>query len=264
MKGKDDESRHLSQRATLLESWYRLLWLYGKRELSKPSDKLPAISGLASIFAERLGDEYIAGLWRSDIIEGLCWTGSNCTRVRAYRAPSWSWASVDGIVCLSLPQEKDTLVDILDAQITLKGANPYGEVTEGRITLRAPMERLYLTAEDLNLARTAGGRKTRPKFSVEGGEAGDVVYQFDDEVAEESLEEAAKKAEDLQAGQLFVLLMMKMVGFGDEDFPYFGLIVTKVGESEYQRLGWIRLQGQALRERLEKQRDDKLPKITLV
>ncbi|KAF4442808.1 hypothetical protein F53441_11636 [Fusarium austroafricanum] len=44
----------------LLQHWCSLLWVYGPRKLTKASDKLPAISGLARIFAKRLDDEYVA------------------------------------------------------------------------------------------------------------------------------------------------------------------------------------------------------------
>lgn len=72
-----------------LNHWYELLWAYGPRKLTKDSDKLPAISGLARIFSERLNDQYMAGLWRNSLIEGLLWQGLRVHQVPEYRAPSW-------------------------------------------------------------------------------------------------------------------------------------------------------------------------------
>lgn len=62
-----------------------------------------AISAVAK--REMHGREYIAGLFRSDLPEGLDWfvspgtNGENLrTRPESYRAPSWSWAAVDSKV----------------------------------------------------------------------------------------------------------------------------------------------------------------------
>lgn len=46
-------------------------------------------------------DEYISGLWRKDIEYQLLWSvkdDSLTYRPHIYRAPSWSWASVDGVI----------------------------------------------------------------------------------------------------------------------------------------------------------------------
>jgi len=60
-------------------------------------DRLPALAGLAKALAERTGDEYLAGIWKKGLIEGLLWYGEDDLLLTpTYRAPSWSWASVDG------------------------------------------------------------------------------------------------------------------------------------------------------------------------
>jgi hypothetical protein len=41
--------------------WYRLVQIYTERELTKRSDKLPAIGGVASILQDRIEDSYCAG-----------------------------------------------------------------------------------------------------------------------------------------------------------------------------------------------------------
>jgi hypothetical protein len=55
--------------------WYKLVEEYSERVVSVPSDKLPAISGLAAIYQHRLGGNsaYIAGLWADDLPTGLAW-----------------------------------------------------------------------------------------------------------------------------------------------------------------------------------------------
>jgi hypothetical protein len=137
------ESRH----STEIAIWYHLLEDYSSRQLTKPSDKLPALSGLAWVLGARIKGEYVAGLWSNALIEGLAWSRlggySNpmTTAPRAYRAPSWSWASCDGIAASgarSLNEWTD-IATVLDYRVEPKSANPYGEVADGWIRLRAPL-----------------------------------------------------------------------------------------------------------------------------
>ena len=80
--------------------WHQLIQNYTRRSHTKSSDKLPALAGLAR--ALRIGDEqYIAGTWMSNLFNNLCWRSALLNRLRTpkdvpSRAPSWSWASLDG------------------------------------------------------------------------------------------------------------------------------------------------------------------------
>lgn len=95
--------------------WQGVVSIYSSRILTNELDKLPALSGVAQIYDESTaGDTYLAGLWQSFLHHGLCWyqlkdIDSYCEFVdvpypvgigvgrmpRAFRAPSWSWASLD-------------------------------------------------------------------------------------------------------------------------------------------------------------------------
>ena len=69
--------------------------LYSTRELNRSSDKLLAFSGMAQRYESMLNDTYIAGLWRSRLVEDLHWAlDYPVTTVAHYRAPSWSWMSI--------------------------------------------------------------------------------------------------------------------------------------------------------------------------
>ncbi|KAH9908557.1 heterokaryon incompatibility protein-domain-containing protein [Xylariomycetidae sp. FL2044] len=81
----------------LLSAWYRILGEYTKRELSDPADRLPGIGGIASIISRATGMEYVAGLWRDNLLHDLMWyadTREWLDRPPLKRAPTWSWASV--------------------------------------------------------------------------------------------------------------------------------------------------------------------------
>jgi hypothetical protein len=65
--------------------------------LSKPEDIFPAISGLAKSVQKATGWEYIAGLWKEQLMLDLVWSTHDskmATRCVPWRAPSFSWASV--------------------------------------------------------------------------------------------------------------------------------------------------------------------------
>lgn len=81
--------------------WYLLVEDFTKRSLTKESDRLPAILGLAQDYQKNVHDIYVHGLWMRDLPFGILWHGGPSTRrteESALRAPSWSWGSVNGPV----------------------------------------------------------------------------------------------------------------------------------------------------------------------
>ena len=57
----------------LYRVWLNLMRTFRKCRLTFESDVFPAIAGLAEAFQQTLRDEYLAGLWRGDMIRGLLW-----------------------------------------------------------------------------------------------------------------------------------------------------------------------------------------------
>lgn len=73
------------------------MWEYTGKKLTYGTDRLPALSGIAKVFMRNLKDIYFAGLWHGDMHRGLLWHGTGDFKVSpTYRAPTWSWASIDG------------------------------------------------------------------------------------------------------------------------------------------------------------------------
>lgn len=64
----EDQKANAGSVEELVSAWMRIVFHYSARFLSYPSDRLPALSGLAKSFQERgtLG-EYVAGLWSSHL-----------------------------------------------------------------------------------------------------------------------------------------------------------------------------------------------------
>ncbi|UKZ66486.1 uncharacterized protein TrAtP1_007659 [Trichoderma atroviride] len=55
-----------------MRGWYGSMQDYNRRRLTYETDKFPAISALATLFSEENpGQEYLAGLWKSDLQRGL-------------------------------------------------------------------------------------------------------------------------------------------------------------------------------------------------
>lgn len=95
--------------------WYRILNEYSLRQLSFESDRLNAISGLAERLSQILNDEYIGGIWKSNLLECLQWRpddplrGGETIRQTEYRAPTWSWASCELLPRSSFRDARRTL-----------------------------------------------------------------------------------------------------------------------------------------------------------
>ena len=97
--------------AVLRESWTNIWSEYTERKLTYGRDKLPAISAVAFEVAKATGWTYIAGLWKEHLFVDLHWHSNPHSefillmpRPTDYRAPSWSWASVDGHLVAAEPE----------------------------------------------------------------------------------------------------------------------------------------------------------------
>jgi len=124
---KDDTNPNLQN------LWYRIVGDYSRRNLSRPEDKLPAISAVAAEFAHLCGSEYLAGLWRSTLARDLLWStpGAAPTRAKTWRAPSWSWASVEDPILFNGVPPHDAVQLAVIEKAEVKPLTP--EVPFGRL-----------------------------------------------------------------------------------------------------------------------------------
>ena len=140
----------VQQDEKISHAWSEIVRKYTDRNLSYNSDKLRAISAIAREFSRRLekaglglSPQYIAGMWRHDLPASLMWyvsqrdsTWEIHPRPRHARAPSWSWASVDGRI-----EHFDRLgnfnVKIHDCFTTLvSSVDPFSDMSEARLEVR--------------------------------------------------------------------------------------------------------------------------------
>jgi len=79
--------------------WYEITNQYTRRKLTFPSDRLPAIAGIAKKIHRKTGYLYVAGLWKEDLIAGLLWFRVGSTDApTSSNLPTWSWARFSGEV----------------------------------------------------------------------------------------------------------------------------------------------------------------------
>ncbi|KAH8587983.1 heterokaryon incompatibility protein-domain-containing protein [Bisporella sp. PMI_857] len=160
--------------------WRQLVCNYSKRNLTNDMDKLPALSGLAQVYNTKLlNDKYLAGVWQGDLCKSLSWhrprkwyeNGGNedfrsLTKVNTnltYRAPSWSWASIDGTVEFGFQfRDTDDLQLRKDAagvvaEISSKGLDPFGQVKSAVLHVRGHIIDILLHNHGLKEATCAVG-----------------------------------------------------------------------------------------------------------
>lgn len=131
--------------------WEDLVEKFGQRILTYAEDKLPALAGIARYMSGILQDDYLAGLWRSDIVAQLGWSilpGIPGSFQPCLAAPSWSWASVNRPIqfntCFGEPEAQvlSCTVDPIDKEA------PFGKVREGVLKIQAPVLNMNVISWD--------------------------------------------------------------------------------------------------------------------
>jgi Heterokaryon incompatibility protein (HET) len=132
-----------------LRLWRELWTRYTSRNFTFGNDKLVALAGIATEFGGTLGAEnYLAGFWWQDLAQSLMWYVKGDLKgsgpAPTYRAPSWSWASIDGPVDRYPPARRPHsfekpnvhIFEALKASTETEGG-PFGKVISGSLTVRA-------------------------------------------------------------------------------------------------------------------------------
>jgi hypothetical protein len=92
------ETRKFSKSDTL---WWSFILGYTRANATKSSDRIIALQGIASRIQRATGQQYVAGMWLNETLPAsLLWSAASPSPVRptVYRAPTWSWASIDGAI----------------------------------------------------------------------------------------------------------------------------------------------------------------------
>lgn len=153
----------LESRDYYVRLWENLIYDYTNKVLAVEEDKLPGIAGMAADFHNIFhlfdgNDQYTAGLWTSSMPTLLMWhqlgaTSELCPKKpTVYRAPTWSWASVNGTVCPggSIIGAKGQLpsIEVLKVTVERQHGNPYGMISTAELQLRANL--VTMTKAEVN------------------------------------------------------------------------------------------------------------------
>jgi hypothetical protein len=144
--------------SAVFEAWQHIIEKYSARNLTVPSDKFPAVSGIASKIRKATHSEYLAGLWKGNLASDLLWNASptrsatNSFALEIWRAPTFSWASLDIAVTYAHldDEERETFtptVALLASTTNPKGLNPLGTLSDASITVRGPVVESTLCSE---------------------------------------------------------------------------------------------------------------------
>ncbi|KAJ4290282.1 hypothetical protein N0V90_010497 [Kalmusia sp. IMI 367209] len=151
-----------------LEQWRLICETYSSRKLTEPGDKLLAMSAIASSYKKIFRDDYYAGLWRRYLALDLLWYRLDSEparpRPRTYRAPSWSWTSIDSPIQWDPDHTGNwddikTKIKILDVRAEIEqGYNEFGAIRSALLTVQGRVAEL-LWCED---GKTLKGRNGDP------------------------------------------------------------------------------------------------------
>ncbi|CAO2647630.1 Nn.00g085520.m01.CDS01 [Neocucurbitaria sp. VM-36] len=172
------------------DAWFRLIQEYTSRNMTYQSDKLPALSGIISALQIITGDICYAGIWRSWFMKGLLWrlqvpewdmyvfTPKQPSQVGFYRAPSWSFASIEGVVLYNEVDRVDAwnfCAQLEDCSVTSKGNNPLGELESGFARITGPVTSIVSVAQGV----TQNGRTGMVCLRDQRLVAAAVYFDFD-------------------------------------------------------------------------------------
>ena len=230
---------------------------YSRRKLTRDDDKLPAFTGLAAEFARSTGFRYLAGLWQETLLVDLLWhvsPPSRCSRLQTRRAPSWSWASVEGYVSVSTVRhlrsyesysapylaELRFVLEVLTVACTpVFSTAIYGENLQGTLRVRGHLIAVHYIGKSSGFGEVFGSRLRDLDEALSGdlstvddilivrelnlASAGDVVYLS---AILDTLDDVADASARLHADYWVLPVMDNR-----------GLILSRCSAGVYRRIG---------------------------
>jgi len=165
-----------------LNSWLRLVAEFMQRNITHPSDRLPAIESVMRHITSRTGWTPFWGVFEEHLIPSLAWSAQSraatsgkypCRMNPAHYAPTWSWASVDGEITY-LHALTDgayaplTMIDPKTYEVTAKNLNRatgavtlVGRYVIGGITCTIKPNEQFSGTEDSRMERYTHDYKVR-------------------------------------------------------------------------------------------------------
>ncbi|KAI3333737.1 heterokaryon incompatibility protein-domain-containing protein [Ustulina deusta] len=242
------------------ELWRLVIRKYGLCALTVPGDKLVAIAGIARMFGNVRRSRYLAGLWEHTLLEDLLWyrSGDLYRRPTDYRAPTWSWASVNTTehraewnirhqpcteCLLSVPK-------IIEVSTDLVGADEYGEVQGGRLVLNGYLYPIFECQKGVvgqNNPKDPETWKTRIEMAMKN-----LFFEFQGQPVKilifTDYDDGNEQAEETVLRECFVMpLLHERECANPHNIEGLLLAANTPAWGVYQRIGMFRLEGDLIR-----------------
>ena len=122
--------------------WAEILSRYSTLSISLPSDKLPALSGLASLVERIVRCWYLYGIWNFNLPYGLFWqpVSRPIHQADEWRAPSWSWAAWEGEIMF------ENYFPVEDSRIRFNDISK-GSQLQGALKLEGQISPCYISLD---------------------------------------------------------------------------------------------------------------------
>jgi hypothetical protein len=151
-------SLHTSSLTDIGAVWLFMVSEFCQLSLTYESDRLPALSGLASHFSNPVLGNYITGIWEHDLCRGLLFESYRFqpdlkdihkslprhVNLASLSQPSWSWTSYplggnhkityDSILRFGFQKSPD--LQLLGVSSEVMGSNPFGWAVKSQLKLR--------------------------------------------------------------------------------------------------------------------------------
>ena len=233
-------------------------------QLIYPQDILPALSGLAHKFSKAKQSDYLAGLWSDSLLQDLMWfteTWRNQKRPPAWRAPTFSWASIlhesqnnqnqafkflDFYRIEGIDDNFTFKCKVLDAKCDVASVNSTGQVTSGYITLQGTLVQVTFRAHLESGSRANKQGRIVPYTSPAWGKTILESYPSNDFWADYDFRFNGK--DHLAYGFTLYCLILGDKSYGTRSKPYMSLVLRKSDQHEgrrrfagdvYERIGFL-------------------------
>jgi hypothetical protein len=234
-------ARHTRRRSVQdwLTTWHQIVEDYSRCLFTYPEDKLIAFAGIGAYISDFIGTEFVAGMLEKSLVYDLAWWRWTEDRKRfpfsntSSRAPSWSWASVDGQI--NFPEDIYGTTHVLSFVENIKLIRNAGDLLGKQSHLRVrgicmPLRSKWSGEVIIGFFLpdlSALPERSTCGFTVEDSPQGSSIYY---EVAIEEMHDLAERGH-----VLFLPLFLA---------KYFlsGILITKNrGKDSYRRIGAVHI-----------------------
>ncbi|KAK0611629.1 heterokaryon incompatibility protein-domain-containing protein [Immersiella caudata] len=220
-------------RDSFSQVWYDVVESYSRMKLTKPRDKLMALKGIEDEAARATKFTYLKGVWQNSLVTDLLWFAIEGPGKRLFDdqgvpvAPTWSWASIEGVVALDLLPE-NAKEDIQDQKMLARidHVSPADDdLAQMKISLCTPMLAV-------NLVRDAGAGNCWVQIERQAKPAARAFLDVE-------LPEGSGTKDLVCASFLVLKRAKKWAKFKSSSEDVQGLVLRRVRADVYERVGYF-------------------------